>query len=283
MKTIYKIILLLTITIHAEHLDLGQIDHKPFLEKYENFSDSFDKAFIGIPQGFLGLEKPYYGTYNQALIDIPNLKEATKKLPTILYMQGSGEFKRGRIIREWIVEEGGYIFFAPNTHTGKNRPTYSSPVPKEFYEKVHAYRQAEISLFISRLKELSFVDNFQMFLVGISEGAFATARYSGDGFIGRIVLSWSCEPSYYSDFAKVGAKEDDPFLNIIGSDDRYFGRNNPWNNSYNNQGHCANALSRFRKAKVVILPNTGHNIVDNPFTKSEILNFIKIFLGLEEI
>jgi hypothetical protein len=274
---IFYAILLSLNTIWAKEINLGRVDCNQTGKVYKGFYNSFNKAFIGIPKGVLGRAEPFYGTYEEALKKIPNLKSYTKKLPAVVYMQGSGSFGIGEIFRKWITGEAGYIFFAPNTHTSKERPTYSSPVPKEVYEQVHAYRQAEIDLFIKRLKELPFIDKHRMFLMGYSEGALATARYAGDEFVGRIVLGWSCEPSYYTDYPKVGAKLDDPFLNIIGRDDEYFGKQNPWNNGYDNEGHCGDALFKFKNAKVVLLPNIGHNLLQSPFLKGEILNFLELF------
>ncbi len=264
--------------VQAEKINLGMIDYEPISQKYEGFTDSFDKAFIGLPKGFMGMAEPFYGTYDEALVKFPGLKDSSEKLPAVIYMQGSGKFSKGPTFREWITGDAGYIFFAPNTHTGKNRPTYSSPVPKSHYEAVHDYRQAEISLFVARMDELKFIDKDRMFLMGNSEGAFAAARYAGKEFVGRIVLSWSCEPGYYTDYPKVGASyKKEPFLNIVGRDDAYFGKNNPWNNQYDNEGHCGDALFRFKNAKVVLLPKTGHNVMANPFTKWEVLNFIEMF------
>jgi len=274
---IFYIVLILFATAKAQDINLGKVDCNITQKEYKNFGDSFNKAFIGIPKGVLGIAKPFYGTYSEALIKIPNLKNYTKKLPTVVYMQGSNSFNSGKILRKWITGDAGYIFFAPNTYTSKDRPTYSSPVPKRLYEKIHAYRQAEIDLFLKRVNELPFIDKDKMFLMGYSEGALASARYAGDEFIGRIILGWSCEPSYYTDYPKVGAKRDDPFLNIIGRDDQYFGKQNPWNNAYRNEGHCGDALFKFTNAKVVLLPNIGHNLLKSNFLKDEILNFIKFF------
>jgi len=271
------IVLIPFIIIKSSEINLGKVDCNITAKKYKGFNNSFNKAFIGIPKGVLGIAEPFYGTYNEALIKIPNLKNYTKKLPTVVYMQGSKSFNSGKVFRKWVTGEAGYIFFAPNTHTSRDRPTYSSPVPKKIYEEVQIYRQAEINLFIRRVKELPFIDTKRMFLMGYSEGALAAARYSGDEFVGRIVLGWSCEPGYYTDYPKIGAKRDDPFLNIIGRDDQYFGKQNPWNNAYDNQGHCGDALFKFTHAKVVLLPNIGHNLLKSPFLKDEILDFLKLF------
>lgn len=235
-----------------------------------------------MPAGFSGLTKPFYGSLAEAKEKIPEVfnvnREAYKKLTTVFYMQGSGKFGKGSIFREWITGEGGYIFFAPNSHEGEGRPLYNSPAPKHIYEQVHNYRQAEISYAVSRLNEIPFIDTLKMFLMGSSEGALAVARYSGKEFKARIVLSWSCEAGYYTDDPSLGSSsKNDPFLNIVGRDDAFFGKFSDLNRGYNNEGHCGDALSDYKNAKVVLLPNTGHNVMNNRFTKPEILSFINMF------
>lgn len=258
--------------------NLGKVNSDEMNAAYPGFSDSFDKAFIGLPKGFADLSEPFYGSLAEAKEKIPNLAEVSTTFPTVLYMQGSGSFSKGPTFREWISGEAGWVFFAPNTHVSSKRPKYSSPVPKEIYEEIHKFRQAEIDQFVKRLDELPFVDKDRLFLMGNSEGAFAAARYAGKEFVGRLILSWTCEPGYYTDFPKVGAKyKTDPVLNIVGRDDVYFGKDSPFNNQYHNKGHCGDALLRYKHAKVVLLPNTGHNVMANPFTKGEVLSFLTMF------
>lgn len=258
--------------------NLGKVSSKELAAKYPGFANSFDQAFIGIPKGVAGLDAPFYGSYAEALEKVPGLKEVTTTHPTVLYMQGSGKFSKGPTFREWITGDLGWVFFAPNTHVSSKRPKYSSPVPKEIYEEIHTFRQAEIDQFVKRIDELPFVDKDRLFLMGNSEGAFAAARYAGKEFAGRLILSWTCEPGYYTNFPKVGAKyKTDPVLNVVGRDDVYFGKDSPFNNQYDNKGHCGDALLRYNHAKVVLLPNTGHNVMANPFTKGEVLSFLKMF------
>ena len=254
--------------------------------KYPSFENTFNQGFIGIPVGVAGLTEPFYGSLAEAKEKVPDAfkqennsdKHSDKKLTTVFYMQGSGEFTKGRTFREWITGEADHVFFAPNSHQGKGRPTYSSPVSKDIYEEVHDYRQAEIKYAVSRLSEIPFINTSKMFLMGNSEGGFAAARYTGKEFKARIVLSWTCEKGYYTDNPKVGSSyKKHPFLNIVGRDDAYFGKSSELNKKYNNEGHCGDALFRYKNAKVVILPNTGHNVMANPFTKPEILSFIKMF------
>ncbi len=261
---------------NRETLNLGLIDHKPFLDKFDGFENCFNDAYIGIPKSITG-SNDFYGSLSLAKKEIPELISFENNLKTVFYMEGSGKFSKGDTFRKWIVK-AGHIFFSPNSYASKDRPTYVSPIPKENYEEIHAYRQAEITLFINRLNEVPFINTKSMFLMGNSEGAFAAARYNGKEFKARIVLSYSCEPGYYTDYAIIGADfRKDPFLNIMGRDDAFFGANNVWNNAYNNKGHAADALFRFKNAKVVILPNTGHDVMSNQFTKEEVINFIDRF------
>ncbi len=236
--------------IKQKTYNLGKVESTKMNAIYPGFNDSFNQAFIGLPKGFKGLEAPFYGTLAEAKEQFGDLSTVTTTYPTVLYMQGSGSFSKGPTFREWITGDLGWVFFAPNTHTSAKRPRYSSPVPKKVYEEIHKYRQAEIDQFVDRLNELTFIDKDRLFLMGNSEGALAAARYSGKEFVGRLVLSWSCEPGYYTDYPKVGAKyKTDPFLNIVGRDDVYFGKDSPYNNQ----------------------------VMKNPFTKREVLDFLTYF------
>lgn len=277
-KILISIVLVMLASTSQAKVNLGDVDFEAIMKNYPSFENTFNEGFIGIPAGLSGSDKPFYGSLTEAKKQMPDVFKSTEKLPTVFYMQGSGKFSKGPTFREWITGEGGYVFFAPNSHKGKGRPTYSSPVPKDIYEKVHAYRQAEIKYALSRLNEIPFIDKSKMFLMGNSEGAFAAARYAGKEFKGRMILSWTCEPGYYTEYPKVGGSyKNDPFLNIVGRDDAYFGKFSHLNKKYNNEGHCGDALFRYKHAKVVLLPNTGHNVMANPYTKPEVLGFLKMF------
>ena len=157
----------------------------------------------------------------------------------------------------------------------KNRPTYTTPTKIKNYEAVHKVRITEIYYNIQQLKTLDFIDSKNIFLMGSSEGALAAANYSGNEFKGRIVAAYACENGYYSRDFKIGAKKKDPFLNIIGTHDEYFSSISKHNEK--NTGHCANALLEFKNAKVVLLPKTKHNVVENQYTLHEVVNFLKFW------
>jgi hypothetical protein len=252
------------------------VDIDKILEKYDNFKDTYKYAYIGLPKGFNGLSKSYFGTLNSFLNQHPNFK-TKEKLPILFYMHGSAGFSKGESYRKWIVNEANFIFFAPNSFKIKNRPTYKTPTSIKKYEKVHKLRQAEIVYNLKKLKSLEFIDFKNLFLMGNSEGGLAAAFYKGKEFKARIVTAYSCENGYYSKDFKIGARRYDPFLNIIGTHDEYFAKDSKPSKDYDVQGHCTQALKKFPNAKVVILPQTKHDITKNIYVKSEITNFLNLW------
>lgn len=250
--------------------------YKELIKEYSDFNNCYKYAFVGIPKGFSSLEKPFYGTLNSFLKKYPNLK-IDKTIPTVLFMHGSKGFNKGTVYRKWIVEEANCIFFAPNSFRIKNRPTYKTPTKLKNYEKVHKFRQAEITYNLEKLKSIPFVDSKHIFLMGNSEGGLAAAAYKSKEFKGRIVTAYSCENGYYSKDFKIGANKKEPFLNIIGTHDEYFAKDSKTNRKYKVQGHCTKALMHHKNAKVIILPQTRHDITTNIYVKEDIINFLNFY------
>ena len=253
-------------------------DLQPFLNDYPGFENTFNQSFIGIPTSISNSDQPFYGTLAEAKQKLPSLFTSNTNIQSqasVIYMEGSGHFNKGYTFRRWIVEDAGLIFVAPNSFQSKLRPVYTTPASKVVYELVHEHRQAEIHYLLTRLNEIQFIDKSKLILMGNSEGGLAVARYSGNEFIGRIVLSWTCENGYYTDYPDVAdTSRNSPFLNIVGENDKYFGKNSVFNKQYETEGHCEKALRQHKYAKVIVLKNTGHNVMVNPITKREVISFL---------
>lgn len=252
-------------------------DLKKMKKKYKNFSDSFKYAYIGVPAGYGGLQRPFYGTYDEFMEIHPDFK-VNKHIPTVLYMHGSSGLFTGDTYRHYIVEEVGALFFAPNSFKIKERPTYKSPTKHKKYLKVHKIRQAEIYQALEKLKKIDFIDNDNLFLMGNSEGGLAAAIYKCRQFKGRIITAFSCESSYFYDNFKLGSAKDEPFLNIIGTHDQFFAKKSDLNIKYQVEGHGIDALKKYTNAKIVILSKTKHDITPNPYVKDEIVSFLKLWI-----
>ncbi|MGB5792041.1 alpha/beta hydrolase family protein [Poseidonibacter sp.] len=246
------------------------------INSFEDFDNTYKHGFIGIPKGFGNLKESYFGTLKKFKKLYPNFK-STSKIPTVLFMHGSAGLRKGSVYRKWIVEEAGFIFFAPNSLKVKNRPTYETPTKLKNYEKVHDFRQAEIYFNLEKLQKISFIDTNNIFLMGNSEGGLAAAAFKGREFKGRIVTAYSCENAYYSKNFEIGANKNEAILNIIGTHDEYFSNDSKATKNHEVDGHCTKALRKYKNAKVIILPQTKHDITTNVYVKGDILNFLKLW------
>ncbi|MEA2019726.1 MAG: dienelactone hydrolase family protein [Campylobacterota bacterium] len=249
---------------------------KKTVKKYNNFKGTYKDAYVGFPKGFGGIKKPYYGTFSEFKKKHPNIK-VEKTYATVLYMHGSSGLYRGEVYRKYIVEDLGYIFFAPDSYKIKNRPTYESPAKHSLYEKVHKIRIAEIAYNHKKLKKLDFIDNKNIFLMGNSEGGLAVAIYKEGNFRARIVTAFSCESSYFYKNFKLGCKKSEPFLNIIGTHDEFFSQDSYLTKKYKVNGNGIEKLKNYKNAKVVVLPKAKHDLTQNIYVKDEIVNFLKLW------
>lgn len=271
----------------AEYTNLGKIDPAIMLETYSDFTQSLSRALVGVPAAMIEGDEDFYGYYED-LTDLAFVDGITA--PVVVYMHGSSSafeevdgvpgLKWDYGYAEWLTS-AGYVFVAPDAHAFGDRPTYSSPVPKELYEEVNAIRQAEIAQAAAALSDATFLEPGEMYLLGVSEGAVAAARYAGPEFKGRMIFSWGCEPGYMTDYAKVGARSGDPILNIMGQQDFYYGKNAPYSTAYNNTGNCANYLSvgGFKNAKVVVYPTKGHGVTYDQYMEADLLGFMSYWVG----
>ena len=93
--------------------------------------------------------------------------------------------------QQWLAKMG-IASFAPNSFALKDRMTYTSPIDKDNYEKLHTFRATEIEITLKALLQMPWVDTSQIVLAGTSEGSVPVARYTGKEFAGRIMFAWSC-------------------------------------------------------------------------------------------
>jgi dienelactone hydrolase len=156
-----------------------------------------------------------------------NAPATQAKVPVVVFMHGSSGLglKAMGEGQQWLAGMG-IASLAPDSFALPNRLTYKSPVDKAVYEKIHALRVSEIALAAQALSGLAWADASRMVLAGTSEGAAAVARYTGNEFLRRIVISWSCEDNYFVQTHQTALPDDRPVLNVISSTDPYFSQSN---------------------------------------------------------
>ena len=204
--------------------------------------------------------------------DAPNVGG---RVPVVVFLHGSSGLGL-KAIGEWQLwlASLGVASLAPDSFALPDRITYTSPVDKATYEKVHAMRAAEIAAAVDALRRQSWVDPARMVLAGTSEGSVAVARYPGTEFAGRIVYSWSCEPNYFVVEPRNAFEVDKPVLNVISSVDPYFSQANAQLGNAAAKGHCADALKDNRKATIVLVPGAPHTLINLPQARSATAAFV---------
>lgn len=147
----------------------------------------------------------------------------TAHVPAVVYMHGcsglSPEFNGiGALLADW-----GYAVFAPNSFAAGDRPwqpdcgkTRFRPWPSK---RINQRRLAEIAHTAWQVGRLPWIDPRNVYLIGLSEGGAAVARYSGDAFRGHIIIAAQCRsltsPTHY-----LGAPKSTPVLAVHAKHDR---------------------------------------------------------------
>ena len=187
------------------------------------------------------------------------------RVPVVVFLHGSSGLGL-KAIGEWQqwLATLGVASIAPDSFALPDRITYTSPVGKDVYERIHALRHAEIVAAVAALKTVSWADPARLVLAGTSEGSVAVARYTGTEFAGRILYAWSCENNYFVTEPKNAMETDKPMLNVISSVDPFFSPTNAWLGNPAAKGHCADALKDSKRATIVLIPGAPHTLINFP-------------------
>jgi dienelactone hydrolase len=209
-------------------------------------------------------------------------RDGAAKVPVIVFLHGSGGLGNKAIgeWQRWLAGEG-YASIAPDSMALPDRITYSSPVGKDIYEKIHALRASEIGLALGALSRLPWVDDKRLILAGLSEGGPAVARYAGKEFAGRIVFSWSCEDNYFVEGHRTAAFGE-PVLNVMSAQDPYFSRANAWLGNPDALGHCAAALREHARAEVLLVPGAPHVLLNVPEVRVAVAAWLRAVVKLDD-
>lgn len=200
--------------------------------------------------------------------------------PVIVFLHGSSGLKLGAI-EEWQkwLSGLGLASVAPDSFALPDRLTYSSPIDKKTYERVHALRATEIVLALNALKRTSWADPGRLVLAGTSEGATAVARNADSAFAARLIYSWSCEDNYFVEAHGTRVSAEQPVMNVISSVDPFFSTTNTYLGNANARGNCAAALAEAKRAVVALVPGAPHTLINFPYARAITKGFLEAALG----
>ncbi len=246
----------------------GDIKAGPLTHTQESMLTLVSESQVALP-GQLTSKEIYVGPLKSAPA-IGNVK-----VPVVLFMHGSSGLGLKAIAdwQQWLASLG-IASIAPNSFALKDRLTYTSPIDKDTYEKLHAFRASEIDITLKALQKMPWVDGNKIVLAGTSEGSVPVARYTGKEFAGRIMFAWSCEDNYFVKAHQTAIPDDQPTLNIISSTDPYFSPSNAWLGNAQGVGHCGAVLKNNKKASIVLIPGGPHTVLTFPQAKGPVQGFL---------
>ena len=213
------------------------------------------------------------GAFEGKLSDAPeNLPAA----PILLFAHGSSGIGAPLKAFARFVSSLGWSFLAPDSFVFPDRITYSSPVSRENYERVHAMRSQELDYAARHLDEApGFSGRYAV--AGTSEGGVAAARFTapeGRRESGRILFSWPEEDNYHVVSHQTHIPDDVPVLNIMSAEDKYFSRANPWLANPDALGHAGRTLAHHPQTSILLIPGAPHTLFALPQTESAVRAFL---------
>ena len=268
MKKHFLIAALLAATAAHAQTPQGEVKGRAVAHTVESAKAVIAGAAVVLPAGIAG-KVPFAGAFR----DVP--AEARGSVPVVVFLHGSSGLRLAAIAewQQWLATLG-IASIAPDSFGLRDRLTYTSPVGKDVYEKIHALRASEIGLAVEALKGTSWADTRRMVLAGTSEGAPAVARYGGEGFLGKIIFAWSCEDNYFVQSHQTSTNREMPVLNIISTTDPFFSAANAWIGNPSPKGHCGPALKSNTRASIVLIPDAPHTLINLPAARLAVAGFL---------
>ncbi|MFI4999192.1 MAG: alpha/beta hydrolase [Reyranellales bacterium] len=247
----------------------GEIKGTAFVHSAQSAKDVMLNASVGLPEAVTH-GPAYFGPWK----DMP--RTAGDPVPVVVFLHGSSGLSL-KAIGEWQkwLSSLGIASVAPDSFALADRVTYTSPIAKDIYERIHALRSSEIPLAAAALKGAAWADQSRIVLAGASEGGPAVARNDGSEFAARIIYAWSCEDNYFVDAHGTRVIVEQPVLNVISATDPFFSRSNAWLGNTSANGHCAAALREAKHATVVLVPQAPHTLINLPQARAVTRSFLE--------
>ncbi len=197
---------------------------------------------------------------------------AAAPLPTILFLHACVGFYWHDDQWAAILTEAGYAVVMPNSFARHYRPRDCDPSTRRvgLFPGAQNMRREEIIHAVGRLRSLPWVDSRNLFLMGHSEGAGATALWDKPGFKGHIISAWPCTHRTRPALDGVWVPAEVPVLALNFEDDPWFPAGSPM------RGSCEGKFGRRKNAREVRLKGWGHvNTAQEGEAREAVLQFLR--------
>ena len=287
MKNIIVSLLLIFFTQSIYSADYYSNFSSKFHNSYKNFtkpSEMFVEEFkdpkeINLPWANALVRIPVNKSdlYKTNIKDIDNKKIPNKKYKTIIYLHGCSGIWSGTVKRMDFFAKNGYAVIAPASMA---REKYARSCNTEtnqggLFRSVLKVRQIDAEHAILNAKKLNWVDNNNVFLVGLSEGGITTATYhpknSWLSVSGRIIEGWTCNAGW-DEYRGVNSPFNEPILSIVAKYD-------PWFQADYLKGHCGQFINKNPFSRSIVIEedpilSKQHGVLHDPEIKKIVIDFL---------
>ena len=171
--------------------------------------------------------------------------KAGAKAPAVLFLHGCSGLIRGGVGYRLLLIDEGYAVFEPDAFA---RPGHSCDTSSI------AVRREEVAYALSQIRDLPWVDQDRIVLMGFSEGGKTVGSWEKPGFAALVILDAP---------ATARAPANVAVLAIAGAQDSYA------------QPHSYEAQSRDGASKSILIAGAGHGIFHLPEAKEAIRSFLR--------
>ena len=231
---------------------------------------TWDNALVRIP-------KPNGKIYKGSMKDLIGNEDFLKnKFKTIIYLHGCSGIWKGTALRIDLFAKNNYAVIAPASMARKKYPQSCDPIKHVggMYRNTLKIRQIDAKNAVINAKKLSWTDNKNIFLVGLSEGGITTATYNPENAIesvsGRVIEGWTCHASW-EEYKGINSKYNEPILSIVAKDD-------PWFVADYLHGDCGKYLSNNPDSRSVVIDDPilskKHGLMHHPKIQKITLDFL---------
>jgi pimeloyl-ACP methyl ester carboxylesterase len=116
---------------------------------------------------------------------------------------------------------------------------------------------------LSQIRQLPWIDQDRIILIGNSQGGRTVARWDEPGFAAHVILASNCGAFRKNAAAAPRAPATVPVLAVVGARDDYF------------LGSSCKVTRRIKGSKSILIPDADHDIMGHPQTKSAIRDFLR--------
>lgn len=130
-------------------------------------------------------------------------------------------------------------------------------------------RQHEAAHAIRMAHTLPWVDQNNIFLMGLSQGGITTATFSGEPVKARIIEGWGCH-AVWPEYHGLNAPESEPVLSLVSDKD-------PWFRNPLHQGDCGEFMLNDKSESIVFKKGSlrfRHELLEYPKVQKIVSDFL---------